>query len=62
MGKKKASSSVVSKEKDGRGGEQWSVRTADGQFKTVTTSPSSADTMDRAAKKYAGAMKRLAKR
>jgi hypothetical protein len=62
MAKKKSSSSVVIKKKDGRGAEHWSVRTPDGQFQTVKTRPSSADTMDRAAKKYAGAMKRLAKR
>ncbi len=60
MAKKKTG--VVSRKKDMRGAEHWSVRTPDGSIETVTTRPSSADTMDRAAKKYAEAMKRLAKR
>jgi hypothetical protein len=59
---KKRGSKVVSHTKDARGAEQWCVRTSDGQLETVTTRPSSAKTMDRAAKKYAAAMKRLAKR
>jgi len=62
MGKKKVGSSIVSHKKVVRGTEQWCVRTSDGAYQTVKTRPSSADTMDRAVKRYAGAMKRLAKR
>ena len=62
MSKKKTGAGVISLKKDAGGAEHWSVRASDGRVETVTTRPSSAATMDRAAKRYADAMKRLAKR
>jgi hypothetical protein len=59
---KKTRPGVVSQKKVAGGAERWSVRTSDGRIETVTTRPSSADTMDRAVRRYVGAMKRLAKR
>jgi hypothetical protein len=54
-------SATYDKKKSGRS-EVWTVRDSDGVFKTARTSPSSAVSIDKAAKRYAGAMKRLAKR
>ncbi len=45
-----------------RGTETWTIRSSDGASKTVKTSSGSASSIDKAAKRYARAMKRLAKR
>jgi hypothetical protein len=62
MAKKKIHPCVVSLKKFPGGAERWSVRTSDRRIEAATTRPSSADIMDCAVKRYAGAMKRLAKR
>jgi hypothetical protein len=53
---------VVSVEKTKTGGEKTVIRSEDGRFRTVVTSPSSAAAIERAAKKYARALRSLAKR
>lgn len=54
-------SATYDKKKSGRS-EVWTVRASDGACKIAKTSQSSAASIDKAAKRYAGAMKRLAKR
>jgi hypothetical protein len=49
------------KKQSGRG-ETWSIRGSDGRSKTVKTSKASAAAIDKAAARFAGALKRLAKR
>lgn len=61
--KRKSSSTVVAtlKEKSGSAGS-WVIHKGDGTVKKVSVKKSSAETMDKIARKYAGAMKRLAVR
>jgi hypothetical protein len=54
-------SATYDKKKSGRS-EVWTVRASDGVYKTARTSRSSTASIDKAAKRYAGALKRLAKR
>lgn len=54
-------SATYTKERSG-GGETWTVRAADGVWKTARASRTSLASIDKAAKRYAGALKRLAKR
>ena len=42
--------------------ETWRIRSADGSERVVVTSKTSVAAMDDAVEKYAGALKRLAKR
>ena len=64
--KKKAVSStgfqIVSHKKLMSGAELWRVRTSDGRIVTWRMSASSAAIMDRAKKRFKGALERLAKR
>ena len=55
---KKLPSSTLGSE----GRETWTVPTSEGGVQSLSTSPSSAASMDRAVKRYAGALKRLAKK
>jgi hypothetical protein len=57
-GAKKVAASVLKAE----GRETWTVPTSEGGVQSLSTSPSSAASMDRAVKRYAGALKRLAKK
>ena len=54
-------SATYDKKKSG-GKETWTIRSSGGDSKTVKTSAGSVLSIDKAAKRYAGAMKRLAKR
>jgi hypothetical protein len=54
--------SVVGHKKMAGGGEAWRVRTSDGRVVTLKSSASATASMDRAAKRFAGALKRLADR
>jgi hypothetical protein len=58
-GDKRSGATLSRKDKSGK--EVWRVA-ANGQFKTVVTSSSSAAAMDDAVAVYSGALKRLAKR
>jgi hypothetical protein len=62
MAKSDGTKSATYDKKKKRGSETWTVRASDGVSKTVKTSRASAASIDKAAKRYAGAMKRLAKR
>ena len=53
---------VISVKKDADGKETWSVPLRGGKIARWTTKASSAAAMDKAVKRYAKAMKRLAKR
>jgi hypothetical protein len=57
-GAKKVAASVLKAE----GRETWIVRTQEGRMTKISTTPSSAASMDRAVKRYAGALDRLAKK
>ena len=62
MGKKGGSTSAEYSKKRSATGEAWTIRGSDGRFATVTTDRKSSASMDRAVKRYASALKRLAKR
>jgi hypothetical protein len=62
MAKNGGTRSATYEKKKSRGSETWTVRASDGASKTVKTTRASAASIDKAAKRYAGAMKRLAKR
>jgi hypothetical protein len=62
MAKKSGTTSATYDKKKAGRGEVWTIRTSDGGYKTAKTSGRSALSIDKAAKRYAGAMKRLAKR
>ncbi|MEZ0302014.1 MAG: hypothetical protein ACAH24_08130 [Hyphomicrobiaceae bacterium] len=62
MAKNRGTRSATYDKKKSRGTEAWTIRASDGASKTVKTSRASAASIDKAAKRYAGAMKRLAKR
>jgi hypothetical protein len=53
-------SATYDKKKTG-GKESWTIRSSDGASRTVMTSRASAASIDKAAKRYASAMKRFAK-
>lgn len=62
MAKKGGTKSATYDKKKAGGSEIWTIRGSDGVYKTAKTSRTSAASIDKAAKRYAGAMKRLAKR
>lgn len=62
MAKNGGTRSATYDKRKSRGTETWTIRSSDGTSKTVKTSAGSALSIDKAAKRYAGAMKRLAKR
>ncbi len=53
---------ITDRKKDGRGGETITIRSSKGEFRTLKTKESSVRSMDQTTKKFAGALKRLAKR
>jgi hypothetical protein len=62
MAKNGGTRSATYARKKAGGNETWTIRSSDGASKTVDTNPGSVLSIDKAAKRYAGAMKRLAKR
>jgi hypothetical protein len=62
MTKKSGTRSATYDKKKSGGNEVWTVRTSDGVYKTAKTGRNSTRSIDKAAKRYAGALKRLAKR
>jgi hypothetical protein len=62
MAKKGGTRSATYDKKKSGSGELWTVRGSDGVYKTAKTTHRSTASIDKAAKRYAGALKRLAKR
>jgi len=62
MAKKRTTKSAEYTKKRTDAGETWTIRGADGRYQTVTTTRKSSASMDKAVKRYSGALKRLAER
>jgi hypothetical protein len=62
MGKKRTTKSAEYTKKRSGAGETWTIRRDDGRYETVTTTRKSSASMDKAVKRYSGALKRLAER
>jgi hypothetical protein len=62
MAKNGGTRSATYARKKAGGNETWTIRSSDGTSQTAKTSHGSVLSIDKAAKRYARAMKRLAKR
>jgi hypothetical protein len=62
MGKKRTTKAAEYTKNRSKVGETWIIRGADGKYRTVTTTRKSSASMDKAVKRYSGALKRLAER